>query len=228
MQTGDNMKSEVMNRISVVIFIVIFLFSGQQIDAAFRFADRAGKTVGEKHFQNKTKKSIQTAEDFPGFTEFKTFKGDVNSDKKADKIVIYEKKCGRNDKNAVENSKCRRIAVFLNVKNKYKLVGFNDNLVECSECGGGGVGDPFQNVKIKNGYFSVESLYGACDKTSIVTTFKYDKAAKNFYLSAIKTTDYSCKEETENGKINLKTKVESAENFGKIKFTDYDNAEQRH
>lgn len=221
------MKSEVMNKILFLIFILIFLFSGQRA-AAFQSANSVDKTVGEKAFQNKTEKSVETAEGFPEFEEFKAFKGDVNSDKKADKIVIYEKKCGRNDKNAVENSKCRRIAVFLNVKNKYKLVGFNDNLVECSECGGGGVGDPFQNVKIKNGYFSVESLYGACDKTSIVTTFKYDKAAKNFYLSAIKTTDYSCKEETENGKINLKTKVESAENFGKIKFTDYDNAEQRH
>ena len=102
------------------------------------------------------------------------------------------------------------------------MYGSNDNLIECSKCDGAGVVDPFQKIKIKNQYISIESLYGACDKTFIVTTFKFDKKSKEFYLYKIGTEDYSCREEDNpNGKANVKTKIETEKDFGKVKFTDY-------
>lgn len=222
MQTIGNTKSNIMKRILFVMFILIFLLSGQQINAdTKKIVNSIAKTIEERLFEKNPEKNIKTKEEFPGFEEFQSFKGDINNDKKADKIVIYEKECSKDDKNTIENSKCRRVAIFLNVNNKYKLFGFNDNLVECSQCGGAGVGDPFQSVIIRNGYFSVKSLYGACDKTSIVATFRYDKLANNFYLNKVRTENYSCKERPENGEISVKTKVESAKAFGKIKFTNY-------
>lgn len=221
-QSSSDLSSNRMTKILSTILVVIFLFSFRQTKAdSEKNVLNEEPTVAEKHSVLVETNNQTQDDDFPEFEELKSFTGDLNNDKKADKIIIYEKTCGKDDRNALENSKCRRVAVFLNENSQFKLFGFNDNLVECSECGGAGVGDLFQGVTIKNGYFSIESLYGACDKTIVVTTFRYDKAKKNFFLNKIGTEDYNCQQEPVNGKIKSKTKVQTVKNFGKIKFSDY-------
>jgi hypothetical protein len=155
---------------------------------------------------------------FKNYTEVSKHESDFNKDNQIDKIVVYEKDCDESN----ENSKCRRVAIFLKIKGKYILYGYNDNLIICSTCGGAGIGDPFRDIKVKNQYFSIESLYGACDKTFEVITFKFDDKSKEFYLYKIGTEDYSCREEDNpGGEIKVKKKTETKNNFGKIKFTEY-------
>lgn len=157
---------------------------------------------------------------FKGYDEVSKFEGDLNGDKLMDKIVVYEKACDETDY-SMEDSKCRRVAIFLNNRGKYIIHDYNDFLIECSKCGGAGVGDPFQDIKIKNQYFSIECLYGACDKTFIVNTFKFDSKSKEFYLYKVGTEDYSCREEDNvNGEVKVTTKTRTKKNFGKVKFAE--------
>lgn len=159
---------------------------------------------------------------FENYTEHSTYEGDFNGDKQIDKIVVYEKVCDSLDENSVDGASCRRVAIYLKHNENYVLYGYNDNLIECSKCGGAGVGDPFEGIKIKNQYFSVECLYGACDKTFSVKTFKFDKKTKEFYLYKIGNEDYTCREEDNpNGEIKVKTRTETEKDFGKVKFVDY-------
>jgi hypothetical protein len=159
---------------------------------------------------------------FEKYTEIYKYEADFNGDKQIDKIIVYEKVCHSLDENSLEDANCRRVAIYLKNGKNYVLYGFNDNLIECSKCGGAGVGDPFRDIKVKNQYFSIECLYGACDKTFSVITFKFDKKSKEFYLYKIGTEDYSCREEeNSNGEIKFKKKTETEKDFGKVKFVDY-------
>jgi hypothetical protein len=159
---------------------------------------------------------------FENYTEHSRYESDLNGDKQIDRIVVYEKVCDSLDESSVEGASCRRLAIYLKKEESFVLYGFNDNLIECSKCGGAGVGDPFEDIKIKNQYFSVECLYGACDKTFSVKTFKFDKKTKEFYLYKIGNEDYSCREEDNpNGEIKVKTSTATEKDFGKVKFVDY-------
>lgn len=156
-------------------------------------------------------------EGFPGYTVLKSYKGDFNADNKPDKIVVYERPCTESDSLGIDNTNCRRVAIYLRNQSGYALYSYNDNIVECSACGGGGVGDPFQDIKTKNGYFSIESLYGDCDKTLVVITFKYNSTSKEFYLHKTGRIDYNCKEEP----VKPKEHTETTKDFGIVKFVDY-------
>ncbi len=160
--------------------------------------------------------------DFENYTELSKYEGDFNGDKQIDKIVVYEKACDSLDGDFFEVANCRRLAIYLKHNESYVLYGYNDSIIECSKCGGAGVGDPFQDIKTKNQYFSVECLYGACYKTFSVQTFKFDKKTKEFYLYKIENADYSCREEDNpNGEIKVKRHIKTEIDFGKVKFSDY-------
>lgn len=155
---------------------------------------------------------------FENYTKIEEYKGDLNRDGKTDKIIVYEKDCDTEN----PKIKCRRTAIFIAKNNGYELFAFNDNVIQCSDCGGAGVGDPFQDIVIKNGYFSIENLFGACHKTFEVITFKYDKEKNNFYLYKIGTEDYSCREEANlNGEIKSTQTIKTKNNFGVITFEEY-------
>ena len=159
---------------------------------------------------------------FENYREHSKYEGDFNGDKQIDQIVVYEKHCDSMHENVLEGAYGRSVAIYLKENKNFILYGFNDNLIDCSTCGGAGVGDPFQDIKIKNQYFSIECLYGACDKTFSVITFKFDKKSKEFYLYKIGNEDYSCNvEENPNGETKIKTQTETVKDFGKVKFVDY-------
>lgn len=160
---------------------------------------------------------------FPKFKEHSSYGGDLNQDGVKDKIVIFEKKCDENFQDGHEEVYCRRIAVYLgSLRGNYTLYGYNDDLVDCSACGGAGVGDAFQGIIIKGKYFSIEQYYGACDKTFAVTTFKFDTKSSKIYLHKMGTEDSSCRqEENVDDKIKIVTKIKTVKDFGKIEFTKY-------
>lgn len=155
---------------------------------------------------------------FANYTKLAAFSGDLNSDGTPDKLIVFETTC---DADLSENAKCRRLAIYLSENGKLRLYASNDDIIECSDCGGAGVGDPFQNIVIKGSTFSVESLYGACDKTAISTSFKFDKTSREFYLNRIETLDWSCHFDEETQEVKTTEKVETQKEFGKIKFVDY-------
>ena len=93
--------------------------------------------------------------------------------------------------------------------------------VSCYDCHGG-IGDAFRDIKVEKSSFSIENLYGGCDKTFEVITFKYDENLKDFYLHKIRTEDYSCREaENLNGEIKITEIVKTQSDFGLISFEEY-------
>lgn len=146
--------------------------------------------------------------------ESETFlKGDLNGDGRPDYLVLARGKrpCG----DASEESYCRKVFIVLSGGAAgLRVAAVNEGLVGCTDCGGAGVGDPFEEFTINEQGFSVTQLYGACHKTELVTTFEYKPAQHEWLLVARNTFDYSCQD------AKADEKHESPRNFGQVKFAD--------
>jgi len=148
-------------------------------------------------------------------------RGDLNTDEYQDIIAIVTRTCLNHEGTDTSITICRKVLFFINNGlNQYKLEAYNDNILDCSTCGGGGVGDPHQSIRIKNGSITFESFYGACDKTTIFKIFKYDSRKKNWYLREIRTESYSCKQEPVEGEIKINRSIETIDDFGIITFSE--------
>jgi hypothetical protein len=109
--------------------------------------------------------------------------GDANLDGLSDKILVLRKNTEETSSNYDENKPDKRPLLLLlgQSDNSYKLVFRNDNAVYCIDCGGV-FGDPFTGTTIKNGYFSIEHGIAGGQHWEQVTTFKYDRLKKNWFL----------------------------------------------
>ena len=148
-------------------------------------------------------------------------KGDINNDKISDFIVVLQNEYPNKELTGMGNSYSRLVVLVETLKGypNFKIASINHNILECSNCGGAGVGDPFRGISIKNNYFSIEQLFGACDKSFIVTTFKYENG--KWFLYKIGQDDYSCNEVNENEEIKVIHKMKTIKDFGLIEFKNY-------
>lgn len=157
-----------------------------------------------------------------GYTTFYMASGDINDDGNQDHILVLQR--NTEDKDGPMPGSYNRKVVLVEQTEKtpsYKIAAINNYLVECSQCGGAGVDDPLQGITIKNGYFSIEQLFGACIKDFFVITFKYEKG--EFLLQSIgKNTSYC--NQLENDEVKMTRIRKKAEDLGEIKFEEFDIA----
>lgn len=166
--------------------------------------------------------SILMKEYFPNCTFYHYQSGNLDRDNQNDVIVILEKKCDTEDEKATDESRCRKV-VFLknNTFPNYEIATTNDKIITCSDCG---YVRSMPQIVIKNGYISFENLFGGCDKTFEVITFKYDSTEKDWFLHRIGTENYSCREEDNpNNEIQVRTTTQTKKSFGLIRFKDFDD-----
>jgi hypothetical protein len=152
-----------------------------------------------------------------GYTELYTAYGDLNLDQYPDAVLVLKKDGEDTTSDVVEHPEKRPLLILIGQADKsYKLTARNDNAVYCVNCGGM-MGDPFQEVVIKKGYFSVEHYGGSANRWTRVITFKYAAAGNNWYL-------YKDGGESFNANIpdKVKTTVKTTKNFGKIPFDKFD------
>ena len=162
------------------------------------------------------------SKDFPNLSINKIFKGQLNSDSTEDIILIAEENCDSSYVIGVEGSACRNLMLIVNQKGTYKIAATNKYIIECSQCGGAGVGDPFQNLVIENGIFKIFSLYGACDKTASTETFQFDPVLNDWLLKEVIREDYTCREEENlNGEIKVSSEIWNQKDLGKVTFSKY-------
>jgi hypothetical protein len=93
-------------------------------------------------------------------------------------------------------------------------------LIECSDFGGAGVGDPYRGISIKNREITFKQLFGACCKDEESTPFRYNKNLKDWFLLKKEKISYCCNQE-QSDEVKTTITTETTEDFGIIKFADY-------
>ena len=115
-----------------------------------------------------------------GFEPMDTAMGDLNGDGRADCLLalrkINEVELSTPDNLEKSGEQPRPLLILLRqADGTWKLGARNDAAVDCYVCGGT-MGDPYQRMAIKNGYFTVETSGGSRWMWSRYLTFKFVKA----------------------------------------------------
>jgi hypothetical protein len=137
--------------------------------------------------------------------------GDINKDEKGDFVVLIDI-AGQRTACLIETV-AEDPLILKNVKQ-------NSSLIECSDCGGAGVGDPYRGIEFNNNEIIFKQLYGACCKDEESTTFEYNESLKDWFLIKIEKISSCCHED---GSEGTKTTIitETTDDFGSIKFSDH-------
>ncbi|MGZ3839088.1 MAG: hypothetical protein ACXVMS_13950 [Flavisolibacter sp.] len=152
-----------------------------------------------------------------GYTAIDTTSGDLNLDAHSDMIIVLKKNGEDTTSNVVEHPEKRPLLILIGQANNiYRLAARNDNAVNCIDCGGM-MGDPFMQVVIKKGYFSIEHYGGSGWRWSRTITFKYSPADNYWYLHKDVSGSFHVAEPEK-----VTTKVKTKKYFGKVPFNKFD------
>lgn len=149
-----------------------------------------------------------------GYSVLDSRTGDLNKDNYPDAILILKAK------EEETNEDLARPLLLLEgtASGNYKLLARNDSVVLCKGCGGI-FGDPYDGITIKNGYFSVEHYGGSSWRWTRIITFKYDLKSQSFKLHRDAGVSYH----NIAPKIKMETVVHNKEDFGKVRFEEFNN-----
>lgn len=152
-----------------------------------------------------------------GYTPLKATMGDLNQDSYSDLILVLSKIGEDSTSNVVDHPEKRPLLIFLGQSDHtYRLAEQNDNVVYCVDCGGM-MGDPFMDVVIKNGYFSVEHYGGSAWRWTRIVTFRYSASDKTWYLHKDGGDSFHASEPEK-----VESKVRTTKEFGKVRFDEFD------
>lgn len=146
---------------------------------------------------------------------------DLNQDGKDDYILILKHNDEEKLSNVIEHPEKRPMYLLIrNDQNQLQIKYKNDNVVLCVDCGGV-MGDPYQAIVFKNGYFSVEHYGGSNWRWTNIVTFKYSKEKNDWFLHKIGVDTYHTSDPE-----NVETEVKTTKDFGQIRFADYNGYQE--
>lgn len=152
-----------------------------------------------------------------GYQILDTCSGDLNLDQYVDYLVLLAQNGEDSLSKTSGDDIKRRLLILTGTGGSYALAAQSDNAVYCSSCGGM-MGDPYQKLVIKNGYFSIEHYGGSADRWTRTITFKYSTADSSWFLHKDGHESFSAVDEKE----KKTTKVYTVKDFGKVKFAEFD------
>lgn len=152
-----------------------------------------------------------------GYEVLDTTYGNLNSDSIQDVIIAL--KSPREDTSANPEYPVRRpLLILLGTRTGSYTFGFrNDKVIDCIICGGV-MGDPFNGITIKNGFFTVEHSGGSSWRWTRYITFRFNPQKMQFYLHRIDQSSFHASKPDK-----IETTVKTQKNFGGIEFTKYDD-----
>lgn len=151
-----------------------------------------------------------------GYSILNFTKGDLNRDKWDDAILILKKKDEQRLADINDSLTHRPLYILIgNRDGTYQKVAENNNSV-LGVNDGGMMGDPFQGVTIKNGYFSVEHYGGSSWRWTHIVTFKYNTKKKSWFLHKDGGDSFHSSNPNK-----MESKVSTVKDFGVVKFEDY-------
>lgn len=140
--------------------------------------------------------------------------GDLNRDIYPDKLVALD---SVETDSASHGSFALRPLLLLtgSAQGRYTIAARNDHTVLCSGCGGM-MGDPYQQMVIKNGYFSVEHYGGTGWRWTHIVTFKYRAVDQHWYLHREGGDSFHTSRPEE-----VETDAKTVQDFGRVRFEQY-------
>lgn len=151
-----------------------------------------------------------------GYVILDTSFGDLNLDRIDDVVVVYKRS---NEEQLWQDSSVeseRPLLIYLGQSDgTVRFAERTDNAVMCHTCGGA-FGDPFVEVTINQGGFTVHHFGGSSDKWSRMTTFNYEKAESTWTLFQDETGYFNMFNPDEETK-----EVKTIRDFGKVTLKDY-------
>jgi hypothetical protein len=151
-----------------------------------------------------------------GYLVLDTSFGNLNLDSILDLIIVL-KSPEEDTSNNLDDPVNRPLLILLGqTDGTYKLVYRNNKVVFCNICGGM-MGDPFNGITIRNGYFTVEHYGGSSWRWSDFITFKFNKDNKRFYLHREDLSNFHA-----SNPDKIKTTIKTKKDFGIVDFEQYD------
>jgi hypothetical protein len=147
-----------------------------------------------------------------GWVVLDTMTGDLNRDAYTDLLLILRSTA--EDTGYYEHPRPLLILTG-NAAGELTLAERSEHAVLCKQCGGAW-GDPYDGLAIKNGYFSVEHYGGSNWRWTRIITFRYNEKEKTWLLHRDAGVSFTVFEDGEEEEV-----VHNAENFGKVKFSQY-------
>jgi hypothetical protein len=152
-----------------------------------------------------------------GYSLLDSASGNLNLDAFTDLVIILKKDGEDSSSDVTEHPEKRPLLLLTGTPDgSYQLEGRNDNTVYCIDCGGV-MGDPYMDVVIKNGFFSVEHYGGSSWRWTRIVTYKYSPAEKRWYLFKDGHESFHSSDPEK-----VERKVLTSKDFGRIVFQDFD------
>lgn len=152
-----------------------------------------------------------------GYSVLDSALGNLNGDNLTDAILILKKNGEEKTSDVVDNPEKRPLLILTgNPDNTFTLAARNDNTVFCVDCGGV-LGDPYNGITIKNGYFSVEHYGGSSWRWARIITYKYSEAEKGWFLHKDGSESFHA-----SNPEKVETIIKTTKDFGKVPFVNFD------
>lgn len=149
-----------------------------------------------------------------GYALIDTALGDINLDKLPD-IILVLKTIGEDTAFDATEYKRPLLLLLSSADRTYILASRNDNVIYCYRCGGAFC-DPYNGVKIKKGFFTVNHFGGTNDRWSNEVIFKYSKKNNNWYLLKVVDKGWNVFRLD-----NIDSIVKTKKDFGVVSFKKY-------
>lgn len=143
-------------------------------------------------------------------------KSDLNADGTLDYIIVLEK-LEKPQEEIYADTSARPTLIIVRDKNeKLKLAARNERVVFCSTCAGG-MGDPFDDITIERGGFSITNRGGTRERWIESYDFKYSRRDNNWRLVRVAEINY----DSANPEPVRNKAYTTPKHFGKINFADF-------
>lgn len=152
-----------------------------------------------------------------GYDVLQKAEGDLNNDGITDMALVVKSQQEKADEMPEDNVPGRILILLVKDKaGKYSRAAENTNAILAKNEGGASSDDPFDNITITPGKFSITHMGGASERWSYENVFTYDKAANAWLMTEKNTGSFN----TMNPEVE-DMKNETQKDFGKINFVDF-------
>ena len=152
-----------------------------------------------------------------GYAVLAAERGDLNRDALPDYAVVLHRPTEKQTSDVGSRPTKRPLLLLVGTAGgNYQLAARSDNAVYCVDCGGM-MGDPFQGLTLKNGYFTVEHYGGSAQRWTRYVTFRYDPATRGWLLHRDGSERFHALD-PEHGTTAMRT----SRQFGRVPFAQFD------